>query len=257
MADESTEATWAQIPPMDPVQHVIRVSNPPEGWYADPWAVNLLRWWDGNQWTSYMSATSPPIERAHQIGPPLDVVAPSAGGSDTPTPGSASSSKRNRRQRWAGTPALLILAAVAALSVMGFMTVKTYRTDQRIAVLLHRGVGVTYTVSTCQTDESDDLSSGDLTCSGGFSYRGQYYEENISGLLKSAGNGQAVSAMIDPTNPSSYVYARSAVIGPNAAGRGAWYTGLVVVFALAIGMVILALSPIARDHRSGPKVDRG
>jgi hypothetical protein len=58
MADERTEATWAQFPQMDPVQHVMRTSSPPAGWYADPWNVDPLRWWDGHQWTGHTSPRS-------------------------------------------------------------------------------------------------------------------------------------------------------------------------------------------------------
>ena len=27
------------------------VSNPVQGWYADPAGTDQLRWWDGTQWT--------------------------------------------------------------------------------------------------------------------------------------------------------------------------------------------------------------
>jgi hypothetical protein len=30
------------------------------GWYPDPWAPGGLRWWDGNGWTSIVSAGGPP-----------------------------------------------------------------------------------------------------------------------------------------------------------------------------------------------------
>ena len=58
MAGERTEADWDQLPPMDPVQGVMRTRGPLEGWYADPWNVNQLRWWDGCQWTGYTSPGS-------------------------------------------------------------------------------------------------------------------------------------------------------------------------------------------------------
>lgn len=53
MADERSEATWAQLPSMDPVQHVMDRSNPPAGWYPNPWMVESLRWWDGHRWTAH------------------------------------------------------------------------------------------------------------------------------------------------------------------------------------------------------------
>jgi Protein of unknown function (DUF2510) len=26
---------------------------PPPGWYADPWHLHALRWWDGTAWTGW------------------------------------------------------------------------------------------------------------------------------------------------------------------------------------------------------------
>jgi uncharacterized protein len=31
----------------------------PPGWYADPWRVAALRWWDGSAWTDQVQHTSP------------------------------------------------------------------------------------------------------------------------------------------------------------------------------------------------------
>ena len=34
------------------------MSNPVQGWYADPAGTNQLRWWDGEQWTDRFQAAS-------------------------------------------------------------------------------------------------------------------------------------------------------------------------------------------------------
>ncbi|HEX2699244.1 MAG TPA: CPBP family glutamic-type intramembrane protease [Acidimicrobiales bacterium] len=46
--------------------------RPPAGWYGDPWGAAALRWWDGEAWTSGVSATghdAPPPPTAVE-GPP-------------------------------------------------------------------------------------------------------------------------------------------------------------------------------------------
>jgi hypothetical protein len=32
---------------------------PPPGWYADPWRVTPVRWWDGREWTGHTAAPGP------------------------------------------------------------------------------------------------------------------------------------------------------------------------------------------------------
>lgn len=34
-------------------------SAPPPGWYADPWGMAALRWWDGHAWTGWASGPAP------------------------------------------------------------------------------------------------------------------------------------------------------------------------------------------------------
>ena len=36
------------------------MSEPAEGWYADPSGANQLRWWDGHAWTDYVEPYEAP-----------------------------------------------------------------------------------------------------------------------------------------------------------------------------------------------------
>ena len=50
---------------------------PRPGWYADPWRVTPVRWWDGRAWTGYTAAPSPerawfPPRRAQDDAPGLE-----------------------------------------------------------------------------------------------------------------------------------------------------------------------------------------
>lgn len=39
------------------------------GWYADPWQVAALRWWDGTQWTGAVSEpTASPVVARSSVG---------------------------------------------------------------------------------------------------------------------------------------------------------------------------------------------
>jgi membrane protease YdiL (CAAX protease family) len=56
----------ASAPATDPEQ--FPVTNEPDnvaaGWFADPWRVGELRWWDGSAWTEYLFPAAPlPRER--------------------------------------------------------------------------------------------------------------------------------------------------------------------------------------------------
>ena len=37
------------------------MSEPTEGWYADPSGANQLRWWDGHAWTDYVEPYEAPV----------------------------------------------------------------------------------------------------------------------------------------------------------------------------------------------------
>ncbi|MFJ5779628.1 DUF2510 domain-containing protein [Streptomyces sp. NPDC093094] len=47
--------------------------TPPPGWYPDPHAPHVERWWDGNAWTEHRRAPGP-------TGPPVTVAVPAADG---------------------------------------------------------------------------------------------------------------------------------------------------------------------------------
>jgi len=162
--------------------------------------------------------------------------------------------KRDRRRReWAQTiPSLLIILAIGALGLTAYMTIKTYRTDQQIGTLRHDGAAVPYALTSC--DVASDATAG-LVCTGDFQFQGRTYSENLSGVLNPPKNGQTVAAITNPRSPGAYVYVRTAVFGPNAAGRSAWYTGLIVMVALALMMFLIAVALISRNRRREPAVD--
>ena len=48
-------------------------TSPPPGWYADPWRIAALRWWDGREWTAWAWAEAP---REHQPDPASPTFSP-------------------------------------------------------------------------------------------------------------------------------------------------------------------------------------
>ena len=153
--------------------------------------------------------------------------------------------KRGRQGQSSKLIRFMMIIALGAVVVMGFMTIKTYRTDQQIGTLRTSGTEVTYELTTCAS-----------ACTGSFDYHGRTYTEDLQGILNSPSDHSKVAAMIDPENPGSYVYVRSAVFGPNAAGRGAWYTGLIVVLVLAISMIAAVAVLAARSRRDETQIAR-
>jgi hypothetical protein len=125
----------------------------------------------------------------------------------------------------------LALGAIAAVVLGTFMTIKTHRTDQQVSDLERYGVVVTYHISACSTS-----SQGGLTCDGTFRFKGSTFGEDIEGILNQPTDGADVAALVDPRDPGAFVYVRSAVYGPNAAGRGSWIVGAVLLGILALGM---------------------
>ena len=68
------------------------MSEPAEGWYADPSGANQLRWWDGHAWTDYVEpyeapqdveVTVPAVDEAFPASSTEEWTATSA---DTPIP---------------------------------------------------------------------------------------------------------------------------------------------------------------------------
>ena len=51
------------------------MSEPAEGWYADPSGANQLRWWDGHAWTDYVE----PYEAPAPSPQDAEVAVPTAG----------------------------------------------------------------------------------------------------------------------------------------------------------------------------------
>ena len=51
------------------------MSEPTEGWYADPSGANQLRWWDGHAWTDYVEPYEAPAPSPQGV----DVAVPTAG----------------------------------------------------------------------------------------------------------------------------------------------------------------------------------
>ena len=51
------------------------MSEPAEGWYADPRGANQLRWWDGHAWTDYVE----PYEAPAPSPQDAEVAVPTAG----------------------------------------------------------------------------------------------------------------------------------------------------------------------------------
>src|SRR3954447_9693765 len=48
------------------------LSVPPAGWYPDRGEANLLRWWDGQQWTDQTQSTAPAVSAFEE---PVSVAA--------------------------------------------------------------------------------------------------------------------------------------------------------------------------------------
>ena len=44
------------------------MSEPAEGWYADPSGANQLRWWDGHAWTDYVEPYEVPAPSPQDVG---------------------------------------------------------------------------------------------------------------------------------------------------------------------------------------------
>ena len=61
------------------------MSEPAEGWYADPSGANQLRWWDGHAWTDYVEpyeAPAPPPQDAEVAVPAVDEAFPASSAKD-------------------------------------------------------------------------------------------------------------------------------------------------------------------------------
>jgi hypothetical protein len=141
-------------------------------------------------------------------------------------------------------PTLLALGAIAAVVLGTFMTIKTHRTDQQVSDLERYGVVVTYHVSACSSG-----SEGGLTCDGTFRFKGSTFSEDIEGILNQPADGADVAALVDPRQPGAYVYVRSAVFGPNAAGRGSWLVGAILLAILALAMALTSYRLTTKRRR--------
>jgi len=70
------------------------MSEPAEGWYADPSGANQLRWWDGHAWTDYVEPYEAPMPSPQHV----EVAVPAV---DEAFP---ASSTEERASTSAGTP---------------------------------------------------------------------------------------------------------------------------------------------------------
>ena len=65
------------------------MSEPAEGWYADPSGANQLRWWDGHAWTDYVEpyeAPAPSPEDVEVAVPAVDEAFRAVTSAGTPIP---------------------------------------------------------------------------------------------------------------------------------------------------------------------------
>lgn len=57
------------------------MSEPAEGWYADPSGANQLRWWDGHAWTDYVEPYEAPVPSPQDVEvavPAVDEASPTS-----------------------------------------------------------------------------------------------------------------------------------------------------------------------------------
>lgn len=57
------------------------MSEPAEGWYADPSGANQLRWWDGHAWTDYVEPYEAPVPSPQEVKvavPAVDEASPTS-----------------------------------------------------------------------------------------------------------------------------------------------------------------------------------
>ena len=85
----------------------ILVSNPVQGWYADPAGTDQLRWWDGTQWTDRYQAL-PGADDTHNSDT-----------STTPDPGADSSTEPSQTPAGATTEFTPVTQAPAARATRG------------------------------------------------------------------------------------------------------------------------------------------
>ena len=83
------------------------MSNPVQGWYADPAGTDQLRWWDGTQWTD-----------RYQALPGADDTL-NSGTSTTPDPGADSSTEPSQTPAGVTTEFTPVTQAPAARATRG------------------------------------------------------------------------------------------------------------------------------------------
>jgi len=134
-------------------------------------------------------------------------------------------------------PGVMILGAMVLVALGLLMSLASLRTDSQLATLRSKGAPVTYVVSTCANGR---ISSA---CSGHFTYRQHTYDDSLSGTEHRPRGGTHLAALINPQDPSAYVYVRSAVFGRQSIGHNPWFVGGLVslVIALALGTMGIRL----------------
>lgn len=141
-------------------------------------------------------------------------------------------------------PALLIFGAVALVALGAVLSVAAHGKEQQVATLRRSGVPVTYVLRQCTSGRNG------RQCSGSVTFHHHTYHEPISGSVHGSQSGTHVPALLDPTQPGSFVYARSSIFGPGADNYRNWYVGGLVSAALAVGLSAIAWLMMGRRKKT-------
>ena len=109
------------------------MSNPVQGWYADPAGTGQLRWWDGAQWTDRFQA-APAANAA------TDSVTPNAAGDAAATAAQAVPQPANTTAQFtpvAQAPATKATGGQIALAVIASLLVVLFLGSSIIATGMH------------------------------------------------------------------------------------------------------------------------
>lgn len=123
--------------------------TPIAGWYEDPEYPNTQRWWDGNQWTDQRQplAQQTPPGGQQQWGPGAGSQQPGFGQPIPPSPAYGQMSP-NEERNWAmGAHLSALVAAWAALGVLGPLIVYLLKKDESPWVRAHAAAALNFQIS--------------------------------------------------------------------------------------------------------------